>query len=67
MKKESNTPKNPDRADWMAAATMGGIAATPLVLAVVGWASHWNAYTNLTLTLCGVLFWIVLWTAWRNA
>lgn len=60
-------PANPDRADWMAAATCGAIAATPLVLAVVGWASSWNAYTNLTLTLSGVLFWIVLWRAWRDA
>lgn len=46
---------------------MGAIAVTPLVLAIVGWASRWNAYMNLMLTLSGVLFWIVLWVAWRDA
>jgi hypothetical protein len=39
----------------------GAIAATPTVLAIIGWASHWNAYVNLTLTLVSLVYWIVIW------
>lgn len=41
-------------------AIAGGLAMYPFVVAAWGWASSWNAYINLTFTLAGLLFWIVL-------
>ena len=55
------------RHDLMAAAVMGAIANAPLTISVVGWTQHWNAYTNLTLTLASAIWWVTLWVGWRNA
>lgn len=54
------------RRDWMAAAACGAVAWTPGIVAIFGWANHWNAYTNLANTLACVVFWVLLWKAWRK-
>lgn len=54
------------RQDWIAAALCGALAWTPGLLAIVGWASHWNAYTNLTLTLIAPVYWLVMWKSWSE-
>lgn len=41
-------------------AICGGVATAPLVAGIIGWASHWNAYTNLTLTLGAAVLWLTL-------
>lgn len=41
------------------------IAVSPTVLAVIGWALHWNAYINLFLSLGGGVLWITFLVAWR--
>lgn len=66
MSEVPNTLRNPLLWDWMAAAAAGGIATTPLVLGIVGWASSWNAYTNLILTLSSGVMWLALWRAWKD-
>jgi len=48
------------------AAVAGGVATAPGVVAVVGWASHWNAYTNLSLTLGSFVLWYTLVAATRK-
>ncbi len=55
------------RSDWIAAAAVGAIVWTPFLLAVVGWANHWNVYYNLLLTLGGFGFCAVVWAAWKDA
>lgn len=35
-------------------------------LATSGWIWHWNAYTNLSLTLGAVALWATYITAWRH-
>lgn len=58
--------ENEHYGDWIGAAFCGGLATAPLVLGIVGWAIHWNAYTNLTMTLGGLVLWRVLIVAWRH-
>lgn len=38
----------------------GGLATLPWLFAAVGWTAHWNAYINLSNTLCGGVLWWVL-------
>lgn len=52
--------------EWVAAAVCGGLATSPFVVGIVGWFQHWNAYTNLYLTLSGPQLWFVVLHAWRD-
>lgn len=53
--------------NMMLGAVCGFIATLPWLVACVGWASHWNAYTNLFLTLGGGVLWLTFFKASQRA
>jgi len=47
--------------DIRAGIYVGWISIIPLIIAVIGWTTHWNVYINLSLTLAtGVLMWTAI-------